>query len=104
MSGCDCYDYDPPSVYRQQARRARKPHKCCDCGAEIKPGDEYLSIFGVWEGEAESFCMCLLCEDMRTQCEFACVPLGRMVNDIYSRPDDQTMEVVAFKRRYEASE
>jgi hypothetical protein len=103
MSNCDCWDYDPPSVYRDETRRAKKPYKCCDCGAAINPGDEHHYIFGVWDGFAQSFRMCALCMDMRRQCEFACEPLSQLADAVYECENQEAGEVVAFKKRYEAN-
>ena len=101
---CDCWDYDPPSVYRDELRRAKKPYKCCDCNTAINPGEQYGYVFGVWDGRAGTFRLCVLCEDMRRQCEFACVPLGELADDVYQHNNQQAGEVVAFKKRYEANQ
>jgi len=101
---CDLFDYETPSVYRDEIRRAKKPYRCCDCGTAIKPGELHQYIFGVWDGHASSHRMCSLCEDMRRQCEFACAPFGELVDAAYQCDNPQAGEVVAFKKRYEASE
>lgn len=103
MSSCDCYDYDPPSVFRAETPRARKDYKCCECNAVIRKGEKYLYIFGVWEGDASSFRMCALCADMRNQCEFACVPYGFLAEQAYQWRENNPMDVAAFKKRYEAN-
>jgi hypothetical protein len=103
MSNCDCWIYESPSVYRDEMRKAKKPYECCDCRATINPGDRYLYVFGVWDNHASTHRMCVLCEDMRQQCEFACAPFGELANDVYQCQNPQAGEVVAFKRRYEAS-
>lgn len=100
---CDCWDYETPSVYRDELRRARKPYRCCDCNAAIKPGEQYGYVFGVWDGNAMTFRLCVFCEDMRRQCEFDCIPFGELADDVYQHDSQQAGEVAAFKKRYEAN-
>ena len=40
MNMC-CIDYDPPSFITTKWRKARKSHKCCECGAVIENGYPY---------------------------------------------------------------
>ena len=63
MLMCECDE--GPSVFREKIVKARKEHKCCECGATINKGDEYEYTFGVWEGEASSFHTCEKCSDLR---------------------------------------
>lgn len=52
---------NPPEVYSETPRRARKDHTCCECGKEIMQGETYIDISGLWEGEWDSFKMCDAC-------------------------------------------
>lgn len=63
----DCYcDYDPPSVYRPKIVRARKLHRCYECGGIITPGERYEALFAIWDGSASSVHTCERCVDLRT--------------------------------------
>lgn len=61
---CSC-DYDPASVYTATRPKARKSHKCEECGGPIKPGETYERVFGVWDGYASTFKTCERCFDLR---------------------------------------
>lgn len=81
-----CYcDYEMPTVSRQSVHRARKPHRCGECGCEIKPGDIYEYAWGVWEGSAQSFRACERCHDARRWVQnnvpCLCWSYGNMLND-----------------------
>ncbi|HKR41013.1 MAG TPA: hypothetical protein VJU59_15270 [Paraburkholderia sp.] len=62
--GCYC-DYDMPSVYVQTTPRARKEHRCAECGSKIEAGQQYERTFGVWDGSADQIKTCLQCVEMR---------------------------------------
>lgn len=63
----DCYcDYDAPSVYRCEIRKARKQHSCEECGGAILPGDRYEYVAGLWEGYFNYYKTCQHCVDIRT--------------------------------------
>lgn len=64
MSECYC-NYDMPSVYVQETRKARKEHKCAECGSNIKPGQQYEHTFGIWDGHLDRIKTCQHCVDMR---------------------------------------
>lgn len=63
-------DYEGPSCYRSRVRTARKDHHCYECGADIKPGDRYEYVSGVWDGCPGSHKTCLSCVEIRDH--FAC--------------------------------
>jgi hypothetical protein len=50
-----------PSAFRSVARKARKAHKCCECGEVINIGDQYQYSSGIWDGEPDDFKQCLNC-------------------------------------------
>lgn len=60
MSLCEC-DYDPCEVYRETSPRARRPHRCNDCGGTIEPGEHYTRIFTLHEGEPNAYKRCADC-------------------------------------------
>lgn len=62
---CSC-DYDPANIYRASTPKARKEHRCEECGGPIKPGEKYEYVFGVWDGSWVSiFKTCERCFDLR---------------------------------------
>lgn len=62
----DCFcDYDRPSFYRSSINRARKAHKCYECGSDIFPGEQYEYVSGRWE-YFDTFKTCADCVDIRT--------------------------------------
>lgn len=56
---------DPPEVFREKDRVARKPHECCECRQTIEAGTVYSYASGVWEGQGESYKTCKPCYAMR---------------------------------------
>jgi len=62
---CSCDFDEPPKVFSQRIVKAKKPHKCCECRKEIKPGDTYEYTFGVWGGDAAAYKTCEPCADLR---------------------------------------
>jgi hypothetical protein len=66
MSYDNCFcDYDPPAFYHCELRRARKPHKCYECAADIVPGETYEHVRAKWDG-VETCNTCQGCVDIRT--------------------------------------
>lgn len=57
---------DMPAVFGQEQRKARKQHKCCECGSIINSGDQYAYSHGVWDGSGQSFKQCLDCAEVST--------------------------------------
>lgn len=54
-----------PEVSNTRIVKARKAHKCCECGCEIKPGAQYESSGGVWDGEWSTYKTCDTCVTVR---------------------------------------
>lgn len=65
MIECYCDDSESFSVYSARIVCARKPHKCYECSAPIKPGDRYEYSFGVYDGYGYSHHTCERCLDIR---------------------------------------
>ncbi len=62
----DCYcDFDPPDVYTVTLPKARKRHRCSECGRAIQPGEQYERVTGIWDGTADTFKTCPHCLDLR---------------------------------------
>lgn len=63
MSYCYCDSYSYP--YRAVMRKARKQHRCEECGHHIKPGESYEYAAGLCEGQWFDAKTCALCVDLR---------------------------------------
>jgi len=59
------YDGDGPSVSSEVTRKARKVHKCGECGRDIHPGERYSYTWGKWEGDISVHKCCAHCEVLR---------------------------------------
>ena len=57
------WDYEMPSVFSETRRKAKKPHRCCECYQEIPKGEEYYFAKGCWDGRWDEFKTCLQCHD-----------------------------------------
>lgn len=82
---CECGDADT-FFFRQRLQRARKPHKCCECGYEIAPGESYEVAAGMTEGYFWSAATCERCADLRDSFEGLgfCVSFGGGLFDNYA--------------------
>jgi len=65
---CDCSvdDYDPPRCYLETVRTARKDHSCCECGKQIKTGEKYEEVTGIWDGHPDRHRTCIICVRIRS--------------------------------------
>ena len=68
--GCDvCIGVDsldePFQFHSVETRKARKAHKCCECGLEIKPGARYEHVIGKYDGTFDIYDTCSLCVEIR---------------------------------------
>ena len=63
MDDCD----NPAQAYREITRRARKDHKCCECGNMIPALDYYRYSSGIWDNRGESFKTCWSCVAFRNR-------------------------------------
>lgn len=58
----DVLDCEPCSVYAETTRKARKEHSCSACKETIRPGDYYVNVGIVCNGNAETIKRCLRCD------------------------------------------
>lgn len=63
LSGDD-YEGDWPAFYCTDEVKARKPHRCFECGRTIERGSRYLRISGKWSESINRFCFCLVCVEI----------------------------------------
>ncbi len=64
-----CGDPEPLVMPREEYPKARKPHKCCECGSDIDPGEKYQKITGLHEGSWVEFKTCYVCINVRAEAE-----------------------------------
>ena len=64
MGAC-CYDDDRPDIYNEFFRKAIKSHICCECGGDIKAGEEYQIISMLYDGSWSDYKTCEPCADLR---------------------------------------
>lgn len=64
MSDCFC-DYDPPQFYSASTPKARKVHRCAECGRAISAGEDYERVVGKWDGSVSVFKTCCRCMALR---------------------------------------
>ena len=54
-----------PAIFESNEIKARKRHKCCECGRDINPGDTYEYCSGLWDGRWGHYKTCETCADIR---------------------------------------
>lgn len=58
-------DFELPEICTERIiRRARKNHRCCECGELILAGLPYKRIAGKWNGEFSQYKFCMTCVDL----------------------------------------
>lgn len=64
---CVCIGFDGsgPEVFDKVWRKARKKHRCCECGETIRPGQVYECVKGLWDGCWAEYKTCTLCVKIR---------------------------------------
>ncbi len=63
---CDIGDIgEHPEFYTESIVKARKDHKCCECGEIISKGQKYHRVAGKWDGEMLTFKTCIICTRIR---------------------------------------
>jgi hypothetical protein len=68
MDSCACVivEHDSyPECHWTESRVARKEHRCCECGKQIKPGEKYEHVAGKWDGDFMSYKTCDVCCEVR---------------------------------------
>lgn len=86
-----------PTVYGCETPTARKEHKCCECRGTIRVGEKYHRHHGIWAGDAETFKVCLDCEELRAECDkneiydYEKVYFGGVEEFVYESRDEQLL-------------
>jgi hypothetical protein len=80
---CACdLDGDPAELWEEMTVRARKPHRCCECGSVIPIGARYLYVKGLADDEWFRYRTCLPCWGIRRDYgKYS--PLGCLAEDIW---------------------
>ena len=65
MSACYCGDYSAPEFFIQHRSKAKKIHRCYECGSEIQKGESYQADSGKWEGDVMTYKTCHRCMALR---------------------------------------
>ena len=58
-------DVAAPEAFVCDMVRARKEHRCCECGNPIRKGCRYERVSGIWDGRPARFKTCLICRFIR---------------------------------------
>lgn len=58
---CDFEVDDYCQVWNKTYPRARKQHVCNSCRTAIQPGEQYLRLFSVYDGNADTDKACMVC-------------------------------------------
>lgn len=58
-------DGDRPEFYVESTPRARKEHKCCECGRTITVGEKHQAASGKWDGDISTYRTCAECVEIR---------------------------------------
>ena len=95
-----------PAAYHQESRRARKEHRCCECGGRIVKGESYNYHSGVRDNQGRSFKVCVDCDRLRDFMNKGrdlddLIPFGGLVEDVHSLDDsaaDRRMLDIMKKR------
>lgn len=83
---CFCDDNVVPAFYDKTTPRARKAHRCDECGAAIQLGEKYESVKGKWDGDFLFFKTCSRCTALRehvaAHVPCACLSHGALLDDV----------------------
>jgi len=55
-----------PENFDRTEKISRKEHVCCECGEVIPVKSAYVLIKGKWDGEFETYKMCVICDEIST--------------------------------------
>lgn len=92
-----------PEVINVTNPRARKDHKCCECGGLIKKGEVYENVWGVWDFDQSTFKTCLECSLIRDSIyrQDEGIPFGELLEWVSESNDknDQILFIVNADKR-----
>lgn len=88
MVTCYCDTDGLPTVSHRDKRKARKEHRCYECGCKIAPGETYEVVSGLYDGQWETFKTCPDCVELRdalTEMDCFCWYHGSLLDDIQNQ-------------------
>lgn len=62
---CEWSEGEQPEWCHARFCKARKEHRCCECGETIRKGERFEYTSGKWDGEIQAFKTCAYCADLR---------------------------------------
>ena len=69
---CMYDDSESTTFYAESIRRARKPHKCDECGREIGKGEQYQHVSAKWGGYVQTVKTCSHCQVLQQWLQKEC--------------------------------
>jgi len=72
---CEC---ESPRCFEESVPVARKIHICGECGKEIKIGQRYWKIRGIWDEHFETHKMCKSCRKLADEIDH-CICFGEVL-------------------------
>ena len=95
MDACYC-DNEPAEFYHQETRKAKKEHKCSECGRAIAAGERYQHVRGKWDGDVCTFRTCPRCLALKdwvaAHVPCFCWAHGNIIEDAIETARDYTHE------------
>ena len=88
MSVCWCDPGPVAEFYIKFTRKARKTHKCYECGMPIKIGEKYEHVRAKWEGQIATVKTCADCVEIRDaldEMECFCWLHGSLMEDVQTQ-------------------
>lgn len=103
---CYCEDGDHASVFEStDVMSARESHACDECDRAILPGESYRRVWGVWDGEANTYracCRCMVLEEwVKAHFPCYCPLLGGLIDRVRDEIDNNG-EAAVLRPEFEA--
>ena len=79
---CGC---SHPDFFSETFPIAKKEYRCFECGRKrIRPNNKYAKVVGKWEGDFQSFNICLRCHNagVALRKKGACACYGEIIEDL----------------------
>jgi hypothetical protein len=85
-----CSDYEPCTIFNRTSPKARKPHRCNECGRDIQASERYERIESLFEGVWSTVKVCAHCGVGMDWLSAECggYPIGMVSDDINEHARD----------------